>query len=62
MNDYLCRLRVDAARQALLAGVESMAQIAVACGFYDQAHLIKSFKQYFGITPGEYRKKHWESR
>ncbi|HMV46698.1 MAG TPA: AraC family transcriptional regulator [Blastocatellia bacterium] len=45
-----------------MAGVESMAQIAVACGFYDQAHLIKSFKQYFGITPGEYRKKHWESR
>ena len=30
------------------------AQIVVDCGYYDQAHLIREFKQFAGMTPGEY--------
>ena len=62
LSAYLCALRVEAARKHLLGSVAPVAQIAVACGFYDQAHLSKAFKQQFGMTPGEYRKIHSSSR
>jgi transcriptional regulator GlxA family with amidase domain len=29
----------------------SLAEIAAACGFYDQAHLNRHFRQAFGETP-----------
>ncbi len=32
-----------------------LSAIAYDCGFYDQAHFIRSFRAYAGITPGEYR-------
>ncbi|GEM_PF-3071774 len=43
----------------LLAEQEDLApaQVALACGFYDQAHFIKSFKEVTGMTPGSYMKK-----
>jgi AraC-like DNA-binding protein len=34
---------------------ESLAEIAVACGFYDQSHLTNVFKRTTGFAPGEYR-------
>lgn len=30
------------------------AQIVIDCRYYDQAHLIREFKQFAGMTPGEY--------
>jgi AraC-like DNA-binding protein len=30
------------------------AQIGADCGYYDQAHLIREFKQFAGMTPGQY--------
>ena len=32
----------------------NMAQLAAACGYYDQPHLIKEFKLFSGYTPVEY--------
>lgn len=32
----------------------NFAQLADACGYYDQSHLIKEFKTFTGYTPGEY--------
>jgi AraC-like DNA-binding protein len=35
----------------------SWAEISVACGYYDQAHLIRDFKQFAGSAPGEFARR-----
>ncbi|WP_084536071.1 AraC family transcriptional regulator [Nocardia yamanashiensis] len=52
---YLLRLRANRARRLLLAGGQP-AEVAVATGFADQAHLTRICKRYFGITPGAIRR------
>ena len=52
---YLTQTRVERARQRLATGGR-IADIAVDCGFSDQAHLTRLFKRQTGITPGKYRK------
>jgi len=34
---------------------QPLADIAIAHGFYDQSHLTRTFKNAFGVTPGQYR-------
>ncbi len=51
---YLTQTRVKRARQSL-AGTERIVDIAMNCGFSDQAHLTRLFKRQIGITPGKYR-------
>jgi AraC-like DNA-binding protein len=50
---YLTGRRVDLARRRLLGGA-SPADVAVAVGFYDQAHLTRHFRRVLGVTPGAY--------
>ncbi len=52
---YLTQVRVEQAR-ARLAGPDRLADIALDCGFADQAHLTRLFKRHVGVTPGQYRK------
>jgi AraC-like DNA-binding protein len=35
-------------------GPADWAQMALECGYYDQAHLINEFRQFSGYTPGEF--------
>lgn len=45
--------------RALLSGAEesSISQVALACGFHDQAHFTHRFRRHVGETPGEYRRR-----
>jgi AraC family transcriptional regulator len=51
---YVRQLRIEFARREL-AGSASLSAIASAAGFCDQSHFSRSFKQYTGMTPAEYR-------
>ena len=52
---WLRRERALAAREMLGRG-EALGEIAVRCGFADQAHLTRSFKAAFGLTPSAWRR------
>lgn len=51
---YSLMRRLDCAR-ALLRQNRSLADVALAAGFADQAHLSRMFKYAFGVTPARYR-------
>jgi AraC-like DNA-binding protein len=53
-HQYLTSRRVDRARRLLLDGL-APGEVAVATGFYDQAHLTRHFRKLVGVTPGRYR-------
>jgi AraC-like DNA-binding protein len=50
---YLTGRRLDLARRLLLAG-ERPADVAVAVGFHDQAHLTRHFRRLLGVAPGAF--------
>jgi AraC-like DNA-binding protein len=50
---YQVRLRVAKAMQ-LLRGRVPPAQVAAECGFTDQSHFTRHFKQVLGVTPGRF--------
>jgi AraC-like DNA-binding protein len=50
---YLTARRVATARRMLLAG-QPPVEVAIAAGFYDQAHLTRVFARHVGVTPARY--------
>ena len=52
---FQLQLRVSLARELLTSGT-SVADVAAACGFADQAHLTRCFKSAVGYTPGAFRR------
>ncbi|MES1187810.1 MAG: AraC family transcriptional regulator [Myxococcales bacterium] len=53
---YLRNIRVEHAKMLLRTSNLSAEQVAQACGFQSQHHLIRSFKKVSKSTPGNYRK------
>lgn len=51
--------RVERAKSMMLNTREPLSQIAVACGFSDQAHLSRFFRQTMDATPNSWRRTHW---
>ncbi|WP_370589516.1 helix-turn-helix domain-containing protein [Tychonema sp. LEGE 07203] len=50
-HQYVIQQRVERAKQLLLQGKMSLAEIAIACGFSHQSHLNRHFKRITGVTP-----------
>ena len=55
--EYVQSLRIQAAQKLLVASNETIGEIAVAAGFYDQSHFTKRFRKATGLTPLAYRKR-----
>jgi transcriptional regulator GlxA family with amidase domain len=54
-RQLLTKTRVDAAARLLREADLPLNQIAVNCGFYDQALFCRQFRLSTGMTPGQYR-------
>jgi AraC-like DNA-binding protein len=55
--DYLNRYRVFLAEDMLRQTDESIHEIAIHCGFQDQAYFCRVFKKIAGCSPGQLRKR-----
>lgn len=56
--EYIRERRVRAAAAALRETNDPVGDVALACGFYDQAHLTRAFKASRNMTPLEYRRSY----
>jgi AraC-like DNA-binding protein len=54
---YIVAVRLAHARALMLDSDEPMSQIAVACGFADQAHFTRVFRRRVGCAPGLWRRE-----
>lgn len=55
-HTFVSRCRTDRAMELLTGGDQPIAQIAVACGFADQAHFSRVFSRRAGLPPGAWRR------
>lgn len=55
-GQFIMKTRIEAAAQRLTLGAETITDIAMSCGFFDQSALTRHFRQITGLTPGQYRK------
>lgn len=54
---WICRRRLERARQTLRDTRLPLADVAAACGFSNASHLVNRFRAAYGVTPSQYR--HW---
>ena len=57
---YLIRRRVDQARHLMLTSDIALSEVALACGFSDQAHLCRRFRYGVGTSPAAWRRRRRE--
>jgi len=60
-HEYLCRIRLEIARQLLVNTGLPVDKIARHCGLFNGNHLRKHFLKHFGVTPGEYRSAYFHA-
>ncbi len=56
-QDYLMKIRCEKARHLLLLTDYSLLDISMSCGFSDPKYFNQGFRQQYGHTPKDYRKK-----
>ena len=54
-SDYLLKVRMEKARQLLADDTRKLYDIADAVGYVNPKNLSRNFKDYFKVTPQEYR-------
>jgi len=58
-QQYTIEIRLHKACEKIIATDQTFSQIAHDCGFYDHSHFTRQFVKQFGITPKEYRHRHY---
>lgn len=58
VQDYLHHRRVERAQALMLTTNNMLSQIALDCGFCDQAHLSRMFQRSVGVSPARWRRAH----
>lgn len=53
---YVKARRIERAKALITATNQQLTEIALDCGFADQSHLNRSFRQAFGLSPGRWRR------
>jgi AraC family transcriptional regulator len=53
---FVLQRRLALAAQLMLESTDSLTDIALCCGFTDQAHLCKHFRRSMGVTPAAWRR------
>lgn len=59
---YRRRLRLNLAAAMLAGDAHDMSEIAIRCGYFDQAHFSRAFREAFGLPPGSYRQRAWSAQ
>jgi AraC family transcriptional regulator len=59
-HSYIVRRRLDKAETLMLTSDLPLSHIAVRCGFTDQAHLCKLFRQQYAQSPAAWRRQRTE--
>jgi len=54
--EYVGVRRVERAKVMIGSTQERLAEVAIACGFADQAHLSRRFRDLMGMSPGQWRR------
>jgi AraC family transcriptional regulator len=54
---YVMRRRLERACHLMMASAKPLSEIALSVGFSDQAHLCRLFRQAFGQSPANWRRK-----
>jgi AraC-like DNA-binding protein len=60
-GSYHAQVRLARARRLLAEG-KSVTWVAYECGFADQSHLSRRFKECHGVTPGAFQEQYLEQR
>lgn len=55
-SEFLIRQRLAKSIDLMLTSKKNLTHIALECGFYDQSHFIRHFKNIFVVSPSYYRK------
>lgn len=53
-GEYLRRLKIEKSLQLIKTSAASLTEIAQECGFSDQSHFTRTFKQLTGFLPSQY--------
>lgn len=55
-GEYLRKIRIERSIHLILTSGSSFADVAYSCGFADQSHFVRTFKNYTGLTPLKFKK------
>jgi PAS domain S-box-containing protein len=59
---FIIKVRVKSACNALINTRDTISQIALKLGFYDQSHFSKQFTKHMGVSPKDYRKQYYRGK